>query len=120
MMTALGQFLRKLRIDQRELMKDMADKLGVSPSFMSSVENGKKSMPSAWNGKICELYSLTEEQQHEFSKAIANSEKSIEVDFSGVSSEGSSLAVSFARKLPTFNESQIKALQKIILERRKR
>ena len=29
MLTSLGKFLRKLRIDQGEILKDMADKLGV-------------------------------------------------------------------------------------------
>ena len=42
MITSLGRFLRKLRIDQGEILKDMADKLGVSVSFLSAVENGKK------------------------------------------------------------------------------
>ena len=46
MLTALGRFLRKIRIDRNELLKDMADKLEVSASFLSAVENGKKSMPS--------------------------------------------------------------------------
>ena len=42
MLTALGKFLRKLRIDNGEILKDMADKLGVTASFLSAVENGKK------------------------------------------------------------------------------
>ena len=47
MLTMLGKFLRKLRIDRNELLKDMAGKLDVTVSFLSSVENGKKKMPSA-------------------------------------------------------------------------
>ena len=42
MLTALGRFLRKIRIDRNELLKDMADKLEVSASFLSAVENGKR------------------------------------------------------------------------------
>ena len=42
MLTSLGKFLRKLRIDNNELLKDMAQKLNVSVSFLSAVENGKK------------------------------------------------------------------------------
>ena len=41
MLTSLGIFLRKLRLEQREVLKYMADKLGVSASFLSAVENGK-------------------------------------------------------------------------------
>ena len=39
MLTSLGKFLRKLRIDRGEILKDMADKLGVTVSFLSAVEN---------------------------------------------------------------------------------
>ena len=42
MLTSLGKFLRKIRIDNDEYLKDMADKLGVTVSFLSAVENGKK------------------------------------------------------------------------------
>ena len=45
MLTSIGRFLRKLRIDQGEILKDMAEKLGVTVSFLSSVENGKKKCP---------------------------------------------------------------------------
>ena len=42
MLTSIGRFLRKLRIDHGEILKDMADALGVSSAFLSAVENGKK------------------------------------------------------------------------------
>ena len=41
-LTSLGKFLRKLRIDRGELLRTMSNKLGISMSFLSSVENGKK------------------------------------------------------------------------------
>lgn len=41
--TSLGKFLRKLRIDRGKLLRTMSNKLGISMSFLSSVENGKKS-----------------------------------------------------------------------------
>ena len=45
MLTSIGRFLRKLRIDHGEILKDMADALGVSYAFLSAVENGKKKCP---------------------------------------------------------------------------
>ena len=44
MLTSLGRFLRKLRIDRGEILKNMAEKLEVTSSFLSAVENGKKRM----------------------------------------------------------------------------
>ena len=48
MLTSIGRFLRKLRIENGEILKDMAEALGVSSAFLSAVENGKKKMPESW------------------------------------------------------------------------
>jgi len=48
MITEYGKFLRKLRIDQGQILKTMAEKLGVSSAFLSAVENGKKKIPKTF------------------------------------------------------------------------
>ena len=83
MLTSLGRFLRKLRIDRNELLKDMAAKLDISVSFLSAVENGKKHMPASWNKQICDLYDLTESQCSEFTNAVAETEDSLDMIPSG-------------------------------------
>ena len=52
MLPSIGRFLRKLRIDNGEILKDMAEALGVSSAFLSAVENGKKKMPEGWIEKL--------------------------------------------------------------------
>ena len=42
MLTSFGKFCRKLRINNGELLYDMAEKLDVSSAFLSKVENGKR------------------------------------------------------------------------------
>lgn len=114
MLTNTGKFLRKLRIDNNELLKDMADKLGVTSSFLSSVENGKKRMPSSWNIKICELYDLSKEQKSEFTSAIAETENNLELNLISAPQKNRELAVIFARALPGLDNEQISEIQKII------
>jgi transcriptional regulator with XRE-family HTH domain len=58
MVTDFGKFCRKLRIDNDELLKDMASKLKVTPSYLSAVEKGKRTIPSDWEQKIAGLYQL--------------------------------------------------------------
>ncbi len=58
MLTSFGKILRKLRIDHSERLLDMAEKLDVSVSFLSSVEIGKKSVPVGMEEKIIKLYAL--------------------------------------------------------------
>lgn len=114
MITDLGKFLRKIRIDEGEILMDMANKLGVTASFLSAVENGKKHMPSAWNKKICDLYKLSDEQKDQFTSAIAETEETIEVDFSNSSLKNKELAVSFARKFSDIDEIQVEKIRKIL------
>ena len=114
MLTDLGRFLRKLRIDRNELLKHMAQKLEVSVSFLSAVENGNKKMPSEWNQRICTLYDLDSQQQVEFTEAIAKSEKTLDIPLWKTNDEGKMLAVSFARKLPFLTEEQIAAMKDVI------
>ena len=44
MLTEFGKALRRIRLDNDELLKDMADKLKVSSAYLSAVENGKKNL----------------------------------------------------------------------------
>ena len=114
MLTSLGRFLRKLRIDRGEILKDMADKLEVSSSFLSAVENGKKRMPSAWNNEIVKLYQLDPDDQITFTKAIAETEESVEMNFSQVSYQNREVAISFARKFIDFDDEQVEEIKKIL------
>ena len=119
MLTSLGRFLRKLRIDNGEILKNMADRLDVTVSFLSAVENGKKHMPPSWNTRICSLYKLDNQQQSEFSAAVAETEDALAMDFNGVSLDNRELAVSFARKFAEFDEEQLANIKKILEEDRK-
>lgn len=68
MTTDFGKFTRKLRVDNDELMKDMASKLGVTSSYLSAVEKGKRKVPLNWSELITMQYDLTEKQSSELAK----------------------------------------------------
>ncbi|MAT33823.1 MAG: transcriptional regulator [Ponticaulis sp.] len=58
MANAFGKELRKLRIDENELMKDMAERVGVSSAFLSAMERGTKALPPAFEERIVSEYKL--------------------------------------------------------------
>ena len=64
-LTEFGKFSRKLRIDNGELLKDMAIKLNVTPFFLSMVETGRRSIPKKWEEEIEKIYSLSLKQKEE-------------------------------------------------------
>ena len=49
-------FCKKLRIDNNQILKDMAGLLNVSSSYLSAVENGKRKIPDEWYDRISNLY----------------------------------------------------------------
>jgi transcriptional regulator with XRE-family HTH domain len=113
-MTEIGKFLKKLRIDNNEILLAMAQKLEVSPSFLSAVELGKKKMPYEWNLRIRSVYSLTAAQEEELDEAISLSEKSVILDLSEASPAAKKLAVSFARSFNDFTDEQLEALRSLM------
>ena len=56
--TEFGKFSRKLRIENDELLRDMANKLGVTASYLSAVEIGKRNIPKKWEHIIVNAYQL--------------------------------------------------------------
>ncbi len=91
-------FCRKLRLDNNQILKDMADVLGVSSSYLSAVENGKRKIPDDWYEKISKSYCLTKDKQDDLFSII----KSQDLQFNDVIESGDyktkQMLISFARK----------------------
>ena len=114
MITSVGKFLRKLRIDNGEILRDMAKKLEVSSAFLSAVENGKKKMPDTWLEKLKVLYLLDVQQMEKLKDAIIESRETVELNIHNASAENRRLAVSFARQFDTLDEETAKRLFDIL------
>lgn len=114
MLTPIGKFLRKLRIDSNELLNDMADKLCVSSAFLSAVENGKKRMPPTWKDLIIDAYNLNSDQADDFCSAIAECENKIEIHLNDFSDEQKKLAITLARKFSDLDSKQMALFNKIL------
>lgn len=104
MITRFGKLLRKIRIDHGEILMDMATRLGVSPSFLSAVEIGRKSAPSGWSDIIAEQYRLSEEQRQELKEAGREAVTSVKLDFSKADQPQRAAAFVFAREFGSMSE----------------
>ena len=104
--TAVGRFLRKLRIDANEVLYDMSKKLGCTSAFISSLELGKRPVPTDFQKKITKLYSLTAEQQEEFQHAVDQSMHNVVISLDELDSSTKDLALVFARRLKTMKEKE--------------
>ncbi len=119
MVTSFGKFLRNLRMDIGELLLNMADKLGVSPAFLSGVENGKRKIPEGWLSKIATLYGLSEEQNEKMNAAYYDSNNEIEIGLHDLQANQRDLAIAFARKLDSIPDSDISRILSILNKEKK-
>lgn len=119
MLTVVGKFLRKLRIDRGEILFDMAKGLGVSSAFLSAVENGKKKMPDAWIPKLQALYSLSSSQIAELKDAVIETNSIVELNISNASDQNRQLALMFARRFDSLDDDTSKKLINVLLEHEK-
>ena len=60
--TEFGKELRKIRVERDETLVDMARRLGVSPSRLSVIERGGRSVPSGMAARVVEEYGLSGEE----------------------------------------------------------
>ena len=116
MITAFGKFLRILRMDNGEILKAMAEKLDVTSSFLSAVENGKKKIPVDWADRISKLYSLSDEKVIEMQNAISETNECVEIGLANLNFQQRELAFSFARKLNGFDDKELQKFWQILKE----
>lgn len=107
-LSRFGVFCRKLRLENRELLYDMAVKLGVSSAFLSKVENGKGKPPTEWRSKIISLYQLNNEEVKELDIALYEAENRKSIDISNFTDENKALMWSFARRLDSLDHEKLR------------
>lgn len=113
-LTEVGKFIRKLRLENGEILKNMAEKLEVSSAFLSAVENGKKKLPQTMKNKIINLYNLTEVEKNEFERSIIETESVIAINLNNFSAEKREFTLALARKLENINEIELKKWQRML------
>ncbi len=114
MLTEFGKFCRKLRIDKGELLKDMAEILCVTPSYLSAVEVGKRNVPYEWGELLSDSYNLSELEIRELTKAIDNSQLNLKLDLNNFSVFEKDIALSFARNFKELTDTDKESIRNIL------
>ena len=112
--TEFGKFSRKLRIENDELLRDMANKLGVTASYLSAVEIGKRNIPKKWENIIVNAYQLDNSKALELRESIEYSIKVINIEVEQLNNEDKNLIFMLARKVSNLDEKDKNELREIL------
>ena len=110
----LWEFLRKLRLENREYLKDMAEKTGVSISFLSAVENETKKMTESLIEKIVECYKLNKDQEEELRMASMEANKEATIYLDKLNDEQTELTYRFARSIENIDNDTLIKIKELL------
>lgn len=118
--TRYGRYLRELRDKNGEILKDFADKIGVTSAFVSAVENGNKRIPDNWHKKITKLYHLNKKQEKHLRELSAVSKNKIRLDLSNTSDIKRELAGYIALNFDKITDKMAEKALKIFEKNKKK
>lgn len=104
--TEFGYVLRQIRLDQGELLKDMANRIGVEPSYLSRIERGGRNAPMSWLHKIVNEYQLSDTIADTLKRAIINSRTFDRLDIKHLKYEDKQLVYHLVKSLPDMKVNQ--------------
>ena len=107
MLSTLGRLLRKYRIESGELLKNISDLLGISDSYLSAIEHGKRVPPEGFFDKIAFHYRLDKDERIKLQNACNEAVTSVNINLSGASKERRELGVIFAKRFNSFSDEII-------------
>ena len=68
MITEFGKLLRIIRINTGDSARTMAEKFGMSPSYLSTIENGKRNIPPEMEELVIRAYDLSEHDKEKLAE----------------------------------------------------
>lgn len=114
-LTAFGRIVRKYRIDAGVTASDMAEKLGVSLSYLSAVEFGKKKLTQSFTEKVIDYFKVWEELDINAIVLAADlSQDEIRIDVTQKADEEKVLIASFLRTVETLPDKQKQRVRELL------
>lgn len=112
----LAKFLRKIRIDNSEVMKDMAKRLGMSSAYLSTIESGIKPVPNDFYDMVKIAYNLNGQQKNELLNYIAELNKRLSISLEPYINEVEKLQTlfQFVNNFEFLDEATLKNIQDIL------
>lgn len=113
-MTPFGRELRKQRLEREIPLKDMAEQLGISSAYLSSIENGKRQITNKLFDAIVDIIKPTDTEIEALKHTRKLSVDSVTVDFKHASVPAKETMLAFARRFTELTPEEYEQIQKIL------
>ncbi len=114
MITEFGKQLRKLRIDKTITLRAMAEAMGISPSYLSSIETGKRNITEQFFSSVVSYFGLQGNDVVILRQNADISQNELTLSLSDANDAQKNSAVFFARRLNELTEDDLSKINKIL------
>jgi transcriptional regulator with XRE-family HTH domain len=113
-LTPFGIAIRKLRLDKRLRLLDLARRLNLSAAFISAVETGRKPIPDNFVLQVARALELSTDELHALRKAADRTRRHVTIE--RLPEDQRELVAAFARRLDKVPPDLMAELKKIVLK----
>ena len=114
-MTPFGLKLRAMRKERGVLLKDMAEEIGVSPTYLSALDHGRRGRPNwVFVQRVIAYFNVIWDDAEELMRLADLSHPRISIMTAGLSPEATALANRLAKRIGQLDQSTINALLQIL------
>ena len=116
MISKFGLYIREIREKENDSLRQMAIKLGISATFLSAMEVGRKQIPLEYIEKIKGIYDLTEEQVMQLEDSIYETNERLPIELALMNDAQKDVSLMFARRIKTADENLLRKLKEALLD----
>jgi len=114
MLTPFGVEVRKLRLDRRMRLLDLARLINRTAAFISATETGRKPIPEGYVDAVANAMQLTSEETEQLHRAADQTRKEVRLD--KLSKDQRELVAAFARKLDDLPADLLEEFRRRVLK----
>jgi transcriptional regulator with XRE-family HTH domain len=113
--TPFGLRLRQLRAERGIALKDMAEALGVTPTYLSALEHGRRGRPN-WGfvQRVIQYFNVIWDDAEELQRLADLSHPRVVVDTSGLDPAATLLANRLARQVRSLQPDDLDRLSAVL------
>ena len=97
MLTEFGKLLRIIRINSGDSSREMAKKLGFSPSYLSAIESGKRNIPTDMEKLLSKSYPLSQIDLEKLRTAMFASSDTVKINLTDFAEKKQRVIIAIAQ-----------------------